>query len=81
MFKVFDGFVSLDALVTLFADRGLVGDAGSVHGVDLVRLGSLNRLCHARNNQMLIKSQWKTNHLVPIICKIPIYIKTRSKLV
>ncbi len=50
MFKVFDGFVSLDALVTLLADRGLVGDVGSVYGVDLVRLGSLNRLCHARNN-------------------------------
>jgi hypothetical protein len=42
--------VSLVALVTLLAGLGLVGDVGSVHGVDLVRLGSLDRLCHARNN-------------------------------
>jgi hypothetical protein len=40
VFEAFDGFVSLDALVTLLADRGLVGDVGSVHGVDLVRLVS-----------------------------------------
>ncbi len=45
-----NGFVSLDALVTLLADRGLVVDVGSVHGVDLVRLGSFDQLRHARNN-------------------------------
>ncbi len=39
--------VSLDALVTLFVDRGLVGDVRGVH-VDLVRLGSFDR--QARNN-------------------------------
>ncbi len=44
-----NGFVSLDALVTLLADLGLVGDVGGVH-VDLVRLGSFDRLLHARNN-------------------------------
>jgi hypothetical protein len=35
--------------VTLLADRGLVGDVGGFH-VDLVRLGSFDRLRHARNN-------------------------------
>ncbi len=34
--------MSIDALVTLLADRGLVGDVGGVLvGIDLVRLGSL----------------------------------------
>ena len=34
--------MSLDALVTLLADRGLVGDVGGVlTDIDLVRLGSL----------------------------------------
>ncbi len=43
--------MSLDALVTLLAGLGLVGDVGSVLvGVDLVRLGSFDRLRRARNN-------------------------------
>ncbi len=47
----FRSFVSLDALVTLLADRGLVGDVGGILvGIDLVRLGSFDRLRHARNN-------------------------------
>ena len=41
--------MSLDAFVTLLADRGLVGNVGGVH-VDLVRLGSFDRLRRARNN-------------------------------
>ncbi len=47
----FRSFVSLDALVTLLADRGLVGDVGGVLvGIDLVRLGSLIDTGIARNN-------------------------------
>ncbi len=43
--------MSLDALVTLLAGLGLVGDVGNVLvGVDLVRLGSFDRLRCARNN-------------------------------
>ncbi len=43
--------MSLDALVTLLAGLGLVGDVGSVLvGVDLIRLGSFDRLRRARNN-------------------------------
>jgi len=43
--------VSLDAVVTLLAGLGLVGDVGSVLvGIYLVRLGSFDRLRHARNN-------------------------------
>ena len=45
-----NGFVSLDALVMLLAGLGPVGDVGSFHGGDLVRLGSFDRLRHARNN-------------------------------
>jgi hypothetical protein len=60
IFKAFfrNGFVSLDALVTLLADLGLVGNVGSVLvGVDLGHLGKFDRLCHARKmgNQMLIR--------------------------
>ncbi len=43
--------MSLDALVTLLADRGLVGDVGGVlTDIDLVRLGSLIDSGIARNN-------------------------------
>jgi hypothetical protein len=43
--------VSLDALVTLLAGLGLVVDVGSVLVVvDLVCLGSFDRLRRARNN-------------------------------
>jgi hypothetical protein len=42
--------VSFDALVTLLAGLGPVGDVGSVHGGDLIRLGSFDQLRHARNN-------------------------------
>ena len=77
--------MSLDALVTLLADRGLVGDVGGVH-VDLVRLGSFDRLWHARNNvkSNVNKFVMENEPLlvpIPINCKIPICIKTRSKLI
>ncbi len=43
--------MSLDALVTLLADRGLFGDVGGVLiDIDLVRLGSLIDSGIARNN-------------------------------
>jgi hypothetical protein len=51
-----NGFVSLDALVTLLVGLGPVGDVGSVPvgadpvGADPVRLGSLDRLRQARKN-------------------------------
>ncbi len=78
MFKVFDGFVSLYALVTLLADRGLVGNVGGVH-VDLVRLGSFDRLRRARNN---VKSNVnKIEMEMNLLVLISIRIRTRSKLV
>ncbi len=77
--------MSLDAVVTLLAGLGLVGDVGSVLvGIDLVRLGSFDRLRHARNNVKSNVNKFVMEHeprLVPILifCKIPICIKTRSK--
>ncbi len=71
--------MSLDALVTLLADRGLVGDVGGVH-VDLVRLGSLDRLCHARNNVKSNVNKFVMENEPPLV-PIPIRIKTRSKSV
>ncbi len=71
--------MSLDALVTLLADLGLVGDVGSVLvGVDLGRLGSFDRLCHARKNgksnvnKILMENE-------PFLVPIPICTETRSK--
>ncbi len=67
--------MSFDTLVTLLAGLGPVGDVGSI---DLVRHGSFDR--HARNN---VKSN--VNKLVmenePLVCQIPICLKTRSKSV
>ena len=57
-------FASLDALATLLAGLGLVGDVGGVLvGVDLDRLGSFDRLwfifgfvmLETMGNQMLIR--------------------------